>query len=438
MVARLTAARTGVEWLTGVPDGTRPELPEPVAEPQTAVDRAYLGLSALDGALRGRTATEVRELGERALGRGQLLDEETSEGWTYYLTALSLMFAGDLQMAEAALTAAVHDAQARGSVLGFATASHLRSLAILRRGRLADAALDARCALATERDGWRRGAGTARSVLARTAIERGDLDTARRHLDAADAATRATDAAVFSILSTRGRLELYSGDADAAFRLFMECGRNAERAGIENPAVVAWRADAGLATAVIGDWAEGERMIETELSLARDFGEPSAIGRALCALGSIRDPAAGLEAFEAAVEALEDSHAALDRAGALVEFGSALRRSGHRKDARQPLRAGLELAERCGAEILAARARREATVAGARPRRTALHGEEALTARERQVASLAAEGLSNREIGEKLVVTVKTVEWHLKNSFLKLGVTSRTDLRAKLSGGESD
>ncbi|MET0809874.1 MAG: AAA family ATPase, partial [Thermoleophilaceae bacterium] len=149
MVARLTAARTTVEWLTGVPNGTRPELPEPVAEPQTAVDRAYLGLSALDGAVRGRTASEVRELGERALGRGQLLDEETSEGWTYYLTALALMFAGDLQMAEAALTAAVHDAQTRGSVLGFATASHLRSLAILRRGRLADAALDARCALAT-------------------------------------------------------------------------------------------------------------------------------------------------------------------------------------------------------------------------------------------------------------------------------------------------
>jgi DNA-binding CsgD family transcriptional regulator len=82
--------------------------------------------------------------------------------------------------------------------------------------------------------------------------------------------------------------------------------------------------------------------------------------------------------------------------------------------------------------VLAARALRESNAAGARPRRTALHGEEALTARERQVASLAADGLSNREIAETLVVTVKTVEWHLKHSYRKLGVSSRGQLREAL------
>jgi DNA-binding NarL/FixJ family response regulator len=65
-----------------------------------------------------------------------------------------------------------------------------------------------------------------------------------------------------------------------------------------------------------------------------------------------------------------------------------------------------------------------------------MHGHEALTTRERQVATLAAEGLSNREIAEQLVVTVKTVEWHLKNSFQKLGVRSRTQLPGQL--GEDD
>ena len=126
----------------------------------------------------------MRDLAERALARGALLDDEKSDGLSYYLAAGALAFAGDLQMAEAALTAAIQEAQARGSVLGFATASHGRAMTILRRGRLLDAALDARHALAVERDGWRLGLGGARVVLAHTLIERGDLEGAERHLTA--------------------------------------------------------------------------------------------------------------------------------------------------------------------------------------------------------------------------------------------------------------
>ena len=72
------------------------------------------------------------------------------------------------------------------------------------------------------------------------------------------------------------------------------------------------------------------------------------------------------------------------------------------------------------------------------PRRTALTGPESLTARERQVAGLAAEGMSNREIAETLFVTVKTVEWHLKHSYRKLGVKSRVGLREVLAAAAAD
>jgi DNA-binding CsgD family transcriptional regulator len=75
---------------------------------------------------------------------------------------------------------------------------------------------------------------------------------------------------------------------------------------------------------------------------------------------------------------------------------------------------------------------REVTAAGARPRRTALHGLEALTPRELQTAGLAAEGMSNREIADALFVTVKTVEWHLKHSYGKLGIRSRRELAEAL------
>jgi ATP/maltotriose-dependent transcriptional regulator MalT len=391
----------------------------------------------MEGATRGIPVAEVRSLAERALARGALLDDEKSDGLSYYLAAGALAFAGDLQMAEAALTAAVQEAQSRGSVLGFATASHGRAMAILKRGRLLDAALDARHALAVERDGWRLGLGGARVVLAHTLIERGDLDGAKRHLDTAEATITEGDPFRLWLLSARGRQTLFTGDADRALEYFLACGELADRAGVLNPAVLSWRADAGLATAVVGDWSEAERLIESELALANKFGEPGAIGRTLRALGAIRDPGRALEAFEAAVEKLQESQAALDRAGALVDFGAALRRSGKRRSAVEPLRAGLELAERCGAQVLAARARREANAAGARPRRAAMHGHEALTTREHQVATLAAEGFSNREIAEQLVVTVKTVEWHLKNSFQKLGVTSRTQLHGQLGGDDA-
>ncbi|HKP21786.1 MAG TPA: helix-turn-helix transcriptional regulator, partial [Thermoleophilaceae bacterium] len=112
-----------------------------------------------------------------------------------------------------------------------------------------------------------------------------------------------------------------------------------------------------------------------------------------------------------------------------VDLGAALRRSGRLRDARPHLRTGLELAELCGAKTLAARASQEIKASGARPRRTALSGPESLTGREREVAELAAHGRSNREIGAELFVTVKTVEYHLKHAYQKLGVRSRQDLR---------
>ena len=126
------------------------------------------------------------------------------DGLSYYLAAGALVFAGDLQTGEAALTAAIQEAQARGSVLGFATASHGRAMTILRRGRLLDAALDARHALAVERDGWRLGLGGARVVLAHTLIERGDLEGAERHLTAAEATTNEGDPFRGWLLSARG------------------------------------------------------------------------------------------------------------------------------------------------------------------------------------------------------------------------------------------
>jgi DNA-binding CsgD family transcriptional regulator len=407
------------------------------ASGETPADRALLALSAMEAAMRGDHRDEVHALAARALGRGALLEDETADGIAYYLASIALVLAEDLQAAEIALTAAVEDARSRGSVLGFATASFVRSTSILRRGRLSAAAADASRAIAAERQGWRLAVPAARGVLAECLLEVGDLDGADRQLAAAargvsgaEAESGSDDADRIGLLVSRGNLRLMRGDAVRALAEFRACGDHLVRIGARSPAIVPWRSNAARALAAMGDEGEARRLVEEELAIAEVAGAPGPVGRALRVLGGLSAGTESLEMLELAVGHLEESQAALERARALVEYGAALRRSGRRQSAREPLHRGLDLAGRCGANALATRALAEVRLTGARPRRTALEGPEALTERELEVAALAARGLSNREIADSLVVTVKTVEWHLRHAFRKLGI----DSRAKLGG----
>jgi DNA-binding CsgD family transcriptional regulator len=438
VVARLRAGQATAVWMIELPHGDRRHSPDPsTAGGDTPGGRVLAALHAIEAAIRAAPCLEVKALAERALAHGALLEDETADGISYYLAAGALAYAEDLKGAEAALTAAVDNARARGSVLGLGNASHTRAGVILLRGRLVDAAAEARRALAAERGGWRFGLAGARVVLATTLMERGDLDGAWRQLDAAERAAGQVDPFGLSLLLARGRLRLLRGEAREGLEDFLACGRLADEAAATNPAVVPWRTHAGLALAALGDSSEAQRLVDAELTLAKAFGAPGPVGRALWAMASVCEPKRGREALEAAVETLQYSEAILDRTRALIDFGAALRRSGRRSAARKPLMEGLELADRCGAAVLAERALSEMRLVGARPRRTALHGLEALTAREHEVAALAAEGLSNRKIAERLVVTMKTVEWHLSHCYSKLGVRSRRELRESLTRSDS-
>lgn len=160
------------------------------------------------------------------------------------------------------------------------------------------------------------------------------------------------------------------------------------------------------------------------------------MGRTLRTLGTIerRD---GIEHLEEAVAVLAGTSARLEYARALTALGSALRRWRQPSAARVHLRKALELATVSSAELVALDARRELYAAGGRPRRTALTGVGSLTISERQVAALAAEGRTNREIGETLFVAPKTIAMHLSNAYRKLGVTSRHELPRTLAEPES-
>ena len=98
------------------------------------------------------------------------------------------------------------------------------------------------------------------------------------------------------------------------------------------------------------------------------------------------------------------------------------------REARRVLSQGLDGAARCGAQPLAARAREELRVAGARPRRDWSVGVEALTPSELRIVRLARDGRTNRQIAQELYVSIKTVEGHLARAYGKLGIASREEL----------
>jgi DNA-binding NarL/FixJ family response regulator len=149
-------------------------------------------------------------------------------------------------------------------------------------------------------------------------------------------------------------------------------------------------------------------------------------------LGLVEGEEAGIGLLREAVEVLAGSEARLEHARALVDLGAALRRANQRMEARERLQEGVDLARKVGAFGLAARANEEIAATGAKPRKVLETGLDALTASERRVAQLAADGMSNKEIAQTLFVTIKTVETHLSHAYRKLEISSRARLHKAL------
>jgi ATP/maltotriose-dependent transcriptional regulator MalT len=136
--------------------------------------------------------------------------------------------------------------------------------------------------------------------------------------------------------------------------------------------------------------------------------------------------------YRESIDRLGRTRVRVQLARAHLLYGEWLRREGRRLDARAQLHTAHDLLQTMGIEAFAERARRELLATGEKVRKRSDKTRDQLTPQERQIARLAREGLSNPEIGARLYISPRTVEWHLHKVFGKLGVTSRKGLESAL------
>jgi DNA-binding CsgD family transcriptional regulator len=349
---------------------------------------------------------------------------------------LALVWNDALIPARAACDAVIDAAQLRGSMSAVAHASCVRSIIAHRCGQLDDAINDGRLALEFKLKTSPPAAVVwAAAFCIEAFTEQGNLEEADAIAEEACAREPPEDwVHTVTFLQARGALRAAQGRFEEALDDLQTAGTGMRGLGIEHPGAAIWRAHAALAHLAIGQPDQAARLAAEQLDLARRVGTDRLLGIALRISAATAGDERAESSLTEAVSLLERTPARLELAHALADLGALRRRAGRRSEARDPLLKARELADRAGAAALAARAHAELLAAGARPRRAALSGPDALTAAERRVAALATQGLTNRQIAQRLFITQPTVETHLRHTFQKLDITSRSEISPRLRG----
>ncbi|MCD5316200.1 helix-turn-helix transcriptional regulator [Kineosporia babensis] len=175
---------------------------------------------------------------------------------------------------------------------------------------------------------------------------------------------------------------------------------------------------------------EGDVALQRLIAWARATGSPAAAGLVeRCTALRSDDAADTAESFQHALALHREAERPFDEARTALAYGAWLRRERRKSECRTHLRLAHERFESVGAEAWQSNAAQEMRASGDNVRRQdALTTGVHLTAQELTIAGMVADGESNRQVAEKLSLSVRTVEYHLRNVFLKLGIRNRTEL----------
>jgi DNA-binding CsgD family transcriptional regulator/tetratricopeptide (TPR) repeat protein len=400
---------------------------------RAGADSTYLlqALSAFSRALDGRSSG-ADELDE-AFDWASMHDDAE----LVFVVGIALALSGDDKRFEVLNERAVSRARAQGDFGTLAQALGIRALRRAMQQRFDDALLGADESLRLARElGAVNLAGTSLFVLGYVAAIRGDDEAARQQLG------EALETFVAHGLAPRAALARYA-------LAMLDFGRGRwvdalyQLQGIvdhqDHPLLSKWalpdiveattrlgrRDGAGAALAAFQEWV-------TEDSPAW------AHARAASCRGLVSRGEESASHFEEAIEIGSDERP-FDGARIRLLYGEHLRRERRRAESRVQLRVALEAFERLRAEPWAERTRKELRASGETARKRDPRTIHDLTPQERQIADLVAGGLSNKEVAALLFLSPRTIDYHLRNVFVKLGITSRTQL-ARIGfgdGGES-
>jgi DNA-binding CsgD family transcriptional regulator len=334
-----------------------------------------------------------RETCEELAEHGQQLGDEGSLAYVYVMLAQADILLGELNRAEADAAAARDIAEQGGQETLVAYALAVQAMADAHRGR------DARMA-------------------AELALELGRK-------------TQGTPALHFATAAL-GLLELSTGRADEAVMVLAPLVDFARTEHIREPGLTRYVIDQVEALVELARVDEAAELLDWYEANAQRLSRRSALaasrrcrGLLAAAAGRVDD---ALDAFGRALAEHGAVPLPFDRARTLLAFGATLRRAKRKADARRALEEAAAVFDSLGAAAFAARARSELERIGGRP-----PSKGGLTATERQIAELVAEGRSNKEVAAMLFVSVKTVEANLSRTYAKLGIRSRAGLARHLS-----